>query len=406
MKLSPSPNTARSALPPAPLAMPLVLALAALLGSAAAQAQPFSIVINPGDQAEQSRYSVYSDWKAGLEQGLRRERGLGLQISQSSDATADLSATRARLNDLVVGPAHVVGSAIRSGYLPLATVEKPVQAVLVASQSSPINSLAEAAGKRLGLPQQDSVVTYLLRGEVNAANSTLKKHFSTLVESRYQDALLVCLQIRRCDVVAVERSVFERWQAGGEPLKAVMQSKAVPGLSVAIKPGVLPSVEGLRTTLSAATGNSPLASLKLQPVAAEAFEYVSTLGYFTPRALPGATVVDAAAVAKLLQGGALLFDTRAESEYKAGHVAGAKLLPYGEKSAKEADFKAEDDKFELAKLPADKAQPLVFACNGAECWKSFKASHAALKAGHNKVFWFRGGFPEWRAAGYKIETTP
>lgn len=406
MNPTPSPTHARTAPPPAVQALSSALVLAALLGSAAAQAQPLSIVINPGDQAEQSRYAVFSDWKAGLEQGLRRERGLGLQVTQSSDATADLSATRARLNDLVVAPAHVVGSAIRYGYLPLATVEKPVQAVLVAPQNSPINNLADAAGKRLGLPQQDSVVTYLLRGEVNAANSTLKKHFSALVESRYQDALLVCLQIRRCDVVAVERSVFERWQAGGEQLKAVMQSKAVPGLSVAIKPGVLPSVEALRGMLSAATGNSPLASLKLQPVAAEAFDYVSTLGYFTPRALPGATVVDAAAVAKLLQGGAQLFDTRPESEYKVGHVAGAKLLPYGEKSAKEADFKAEDDKFELAKLPADKAQALVFACNGAECWKSFKASHAALKAGYSKVFWFRGGFPEWRAAGYKIETTP
>jgi rhodanese-related sulfurtransferase len=47
---------------------------------------------------------------------------------------------------------------------------------------------------------------------------------------------------------------------------------------------------------------------------------------------------------------------------------------------------------------------LIFACNGAECWKSYKASQAALKAGFTKVHWFRGGFPEWRAAGQKIAT--
>ncbi len=47
---------------------------------------------------------------------------------------------------------------------------------------------------------------------------------------------------------------------------------------------------------------------------------------------------------------------------------------------------------------------LIFACNGAECWKSFKASHAALKAGYKRVHWFRGGFPAWRAAGLKTET--
>jgi len=366
-------------------------------------AAPLSVVVNPGDQGEQSRYAVFSEWRQVLEQSLRRERAAGgLQLTQSNDATADLSATRSRLNDLVVGPAHVVGSALRYGYQPVATMDKTVQAVLVAPQNSSINKLSDSAGKRLGLPMQDSVVTYLLRGEINASNSTIKQHFGAVLESRYQDALLVCLQIRRCDVVAVERAVFERWQAAGESLKVVMQSKAVPGLSVALKPGGTLTAEGLRASLQGAQAGS----LKLQAVGGEAFEYVSTLGYFTPRTLPGATQVDAVAVAKLMQGGALFIDTRNEAEYKAGHAAGAKSVPYHEKSAKEADFKVEDDKFDLTQLPANKAAALVFACNGAECWKSFKASHVAVKAGYSKVYWFRGGFPEWRAAGYKIEGSP
>ena len=50
------------------------------------------------------------------------------------------------------------------------------------------------------------------------------------------------------------------------------------------------------------------------------------------------------------------------------------------------------------KLPADKAAQLIFACNGAECWKSYKASHAAIQAGYTRVYWFRGGLPEWRSA--------
>ena len=52
---------------------------------------------------------------------------------------------------------------------------------------------------------------------------------------------------------------------------------------------------------------------------------------------------------------------------------------------------------------ASKAVPLIFACNGAECWKSYKASHAALKAGHGKVYWFRGGFPEWKKKGLPVD---
>jgi rhodanese-related sulfurtransferase len=131
---------------------------------------------------------------------------------------------------------------------------------------------------------------------------------------------------------------------------------------------------------------------------------VSTLGYFTPRSLPGATVVDAATVAQLLQRGARYIDTRTDPEFKAGRVPGSSLVPYVEKSAKEADYDPKQDQFNLAALPTQRDAELIFACNGAECWKSYKASHAAVKAGYTKVYWFRGGFPEWRAAGQKAES--
>jgi rhodanese-related sulfurtransferase/ABC-type phosphate/phosphonate transport system substrate-binding protein len=380
------------------------LMAAAPSSAAVASAEPYSVLINPGDEAEQSRFSTFSAWKAAVEQSLRSEKAAALKVTPSTDAAADLSATRSRLYDVFVAPAHVIGSAVRYGYVPVASIEKPVQAVLVAFNSSPVNSLESAAGKRLGLPQQDSVVTYLLRGELNAANTTVKRHFSGVVESRYQDALLICLQIKRCDVVAVERAVFERWVAAGEPLKVVMQSKAVPGMGVALKPASLISAEALRAALAKNLAATPgvLGTQKLQSLSAKDFDYVATLGYFTPRSLPGATVVDAATVAQLQKAGALLFDTRNDVEFKAGHITGASLLPYGEKSAKDADFKAADDAFDLTKLPPNKATPVVFACNGAECWKSFKASHAALKAGYSKVYWFRGGFPEWRSANLPV----
>ena len=52
----------------------------------------------------------------------------------------------------------------------------------------------------------------------------------------------------------------------------------------------------------------------------------------------------------------------------------------------------------------DKAKPTIFACNGAECWKSFKASKAAVALGFQKVYWLRGGLPEWDAKGLPVET--
>ena len=363
------------------------------------------ILINPGDASEQSRFAVYSAWRSALEQALRKDTP-ALQVSMSTDATADLGATRAGLHEVFIGPAHVIGSAVRYGYKPVVGVDKPVQAVLVAPKDSGLSSLADARGKRLGLPSQDSVVTYLVRGEVNAANTTIKRHFASVYDTRYQDALLPCLKVLRCDVVAVERAVFDRWVAAGEPVKAIMESRPVPGLSVAVKDGARPSAQTLQAALAESPGFAQLLRAESsQPVAhkGEDFKYVATLGYFTPRSLPGATVVDAKAVADLLQAGATYVDTRTESEFKAGHVPGAILVPYQEKSAKDADFDAALDQFDTGRLGASKDAPLIFACNGAECWKSFKASTAAIKAGYRKVYWFRGGFPEWRSSGLKFD---
>ncbi len=390
-----------------------IAALALALGAVQAHAAvpqdagaPLRVLVNPGDAGEHSRFGVYSAWRGALEQALRKHNIGPVTFVLSVDATADLSSTRAGTNDIFVAPAHVVGSAVRYGYKPVLGVDKPVQAVLVTLKNSGIQDLAQAKGKRLGMPLQDSVVTYLVRGEVNAANTTIKRHFASVYDTRYQEALLPCLHLRHCEVVAVERAVYERWVAAGEPVLAIMETRPVPNLSVAIKDGTRPGTEALQAALA----DSPvfanlLRTEKSLAVAhrADDFKYVATLGYFTPRALPGATVVDARRVAQLMQEGAAYVDTRTDAEFKAGHVPGAVLVPYHEKSAKDADFDASLDKFEVAKLGPDRGATLIFACNGPECWKSFKAAHAAIKAGYRKVHWFRGGFPEWRSSGLKFD---
>lgn len=119
----------------------------------------------------------------------------------------------------------------------------------------------------------------------------------------------------------------------------------------------------------------------------------------TPAALAGAKSVGAEEVKKMLDAGVPVIDTRVAAEYAEKTIKGAKSVPYKEKSAKAADFDAGQDQFDLAKLPADKNAPLVFFCNAGECWKSYKASAVAIKAGYTKVQWFRGGMPEWSSKG-------
>ncbi len=140
----------------------------------------------------------------------------------------------------------------------------------------------------------------------------------------------------------------------------------------------------LQWTAAAAVG----LALALPAVAAE-----------TPTTLAGVKTVSAEEVKKMLDAGVPVIDTRVAAEFAEKAIKGARSVPYKEKSAKEVGFDPAQDQFDLAKLPADKAAPLVFYCNAGECWKSYKASVVASKAGWTKVHWFRGGMPEWNAKG-------
>ena len=84
---------------------------------------------------------------------------------------------------------------------------------------------------------------------------------------------------------------------------------------------------------------------------------------------------------------------------------GAVFAAYVEKSLKDVAFNPTQDDFQsLDRLPGlDKAKPVIFACNGAECWKSYKAAKVAAGKGYKSVYWLRGGLPEWVEAGLPTE---
>lgn len=123
----------------------------------------------------------------------------------------------------------------------------------------------------------------------------------------------------------------------------------------------------------------------------------------TPNTLEPAKIISSEAVVKLQASGVAVLDVRVASEYAEAHIKGAVSVPYREKSEKSVSFDAKQDEFNLGKLPSDKGAAVVFYCNGPECWKSYKASILASKAGYTNIYWYRDGFLNWKSQNLPTE---
>lgn len=334
--------------------------------------------------------------RVSLEASLAALSGQKASVATTEDLTDAMRATRSAGPDVFIAPPQVVASALAHGYQLLGSTDGEEQYVLVGAAR--VGSAAEMRRGRLYLPQQDSIFTYLARGMLTA-NGLSFKDLRQVEHARYPQAGLTSIALQLSDATVTLRSDWEAWnQANPGVAKVLATSGPVPGgLSVAVKKD-LPA--DLRDKLGRwFAASAPSCGLK--PVALRTelavYQRVAELGAFTPTSLPGAGVVTAAEVKRLQAQGAVVVDTRNEKEFLHKHIPGALHVPYHEKSLKDVAYEAKLDDFTgLAKL--DKSAATIFHCNGAECWKSYKASRAALAAGFAKVYWFRGGMPEWEKA--------
>jgi rhodanese-related sulfurtransferase len=379
----------------------------ALLGAAAA----FVLACAPAVQAAEFKVLISLDPSDGglsaiatatPAAALGKTLGGPAQMLASNDLKDSMRATRTTEDQVIIGPAHVTASALSHGFSLVAVSGKDAKFALVVR--SDLAAAKDLRGTRLYLPQQDSLRSYVAKGLLEQAGLSLKA-FRSVSFQYTSGAGLIAVGLGMAEATVSELSEAEAWIAQNPGKAKILEtSREVPGgLGVAVHKSVSDGDRGKLVNWVTATP-SPIPGLRpFQPVSpgfAEKYGYVASLGILTPGALPGAAQPSAEGLRELIaKSPVVLADTRSAREFGLEHIPGAVSAPYGEKSLKEREYDAQlDDTSAIAKL--DRNRPTVFLCNGPECWKSYKASRAALAMGFKTVYWFRGGMPEWRERGF------
>ena len=378
---------------------PIGLLLLWGLGCSTALAQLTAIVV----VEPTARKAAHSILRTSAESGLSKAAGQPVTLTTSDDLADVMRATRSASYDIFIAPAQVAASALQRGYELVGATHKSDKYLLVGLQ--PIATVPAMKGRRLYLPQQDSIYTYMARGMLSEAGLSFQDLRAVQYE-KFPQAGLTALTLATADATVVREDDWAEWSAVHPGIARVLAtSQPVPGgFSIVVKkdlPADARSKLAQWFSTSSSAGGLPLVSVR-----PEAMEYhrVAELGLLSPTSLPGVNRITAREAQTLLAQGATLVDTRTEKEFKTKRIRGAVFAAYVEKSLKDVAFNAAQDDFQaLDKLPLDKAKPVIFACNGTECWKSYKAAKVAAAKGFKSVYWLRGGLPEWDAAGLPTE---
>lgn len=349
--------------------------------------------------------NVFSD----LGRYLSGAVGQTVKVVMTQNAERVGERIRTNANPMLLMPAQLVGVSMRNGYTPVAKTESSTSLVLLARKNSNIKTLENARGKRIALPHRESLVTYLFKGEMNALGLSPSSYFSRVMHMTQYGAVLYSMEIGQADLVAMRADVAKEWMARDPNLVVVKSFADVPNAGVVVSEKM---DAALQDKIRAAFTKVPadiekrLQGVRLgnfDPADKIDFEHVATRGFYTPETLPGATIATAEMVKKLMSEGVPLFDVRPLAHRRNGFIPGSVSVPYVLNSPKEVEYDDVVDRFDLTKLPQDKNAPMIFQCNGGECWFSYKAARYMVKRGYTRVYWFRTGLPAWKAAGYPIQ---
>lgn len=141
----------------------------------------------------------------------------------------------------MVHPAHISILAIKNqGYRLLAVTKgfEGYAASFLVRADSPLKSLADLEGKRLGAPDEDSITSWMVRASLRDA---LKDPRSVAITyTRYQDAVPFFVENTLTHAGATAaNAVVKDWQAKGG--KVLVKSKAVPIKHLIASPSISPA---------------------------------------------------------------------------------------------------------------------------------------------------------------------
>jgi PQQ-dependent catabolism-associated CXXCW motif protein len=119
----------------------------------------------------------------------------------------------------------------------------------------------------------------------------------------------------------------------------------------------------------------------------------------TPNQIPGGQVITTQGLVSLVQQRQmpfLIFDVLGDVQKLPGAIPAA---PASQPGSFNDDVQRQLGRYLQSVTNGNREVPLVFYCQGLQCWMSYNAALRAINLGYTNVLWYRGGIEAWMQAG-------
>lgn len=171
----------------------------------------------------------------GMAKYLSRELGQPVIVEAARSYGLYMQSAQNRRYALMFGPPNMILQAHAAGYDPVARIPGRLSAAFVSLAQSGIAFPEDMKGKRLGMPDPDSLMAQLAMSKLAQGRMSPERGFARVLVLKSPDDALSALKLGLIDVGVVNSTLYEAWSARGYNLNLIAQSDSAPNLTFAVR---------------------------------------------------------------------------------------------------------------------------------------------------------------------------